>query len=126
MQAILNIELDDKVNGADVPSRFTNVMSRVRKFFTRAIGEIQVASYTGPTSDVLEHTAVITFEFFAPKTVVRDVVYQLSRDFNQECIAVLFDDGEGRLIGPDADKWGEFNREFFKAPSILNLFKEAA
>lgn len=126
MQAILNIELDDKVAGADVPSRFTNVMSRVRKFFTRAIGEIQVAEYSGPNGDVREHTAVITFEYHAPKTVVRDVVYQLSRDFNQECIAILFDDGEGRLIGPDADKWGAFATEHFKAPAILNLFKEAA
>jgi hypothetical protein len=126
MQAILNIELDAKVNGADVPARFNNVMSRVRTFFTRAIGEIQVAEYEGPDGAVGESTAVITFEFHAQKRPVLDIVYRLANDFNQDCIAILFDDGEGRLVGPEADRWGGFNLEYFKGPSILNLFKEAA
>ena len=44
-------------------------------------------------------------------------VYGLSVALEQDAIAVYFVDGHragtGRLIGPNADPWGEFNPEFF-------------
>lgn len=32
---------------------------------------------------------------------------------HQDCIAVKYVDGTGELIGPNADKWGKFNPEYF-------------
>lgn len=127
MQAILNIELDEKAGpGLDVHARYENVMRAVRRFFTQAVGEISVAEYTAPSGYVQEHTAVVVFEFHSRKEVVLQCVWQLSRAFNQDCVAVLFGDGEGRLVGPEADRWGPFNIGFFKRPAILELFREAA
>ena len=127
MQAILNIELDEKAGpGLDVAARYEKVMRAVRRFFTRAVGEIQIAGYDGPDGSAAEHTAVIVFEFHASKNIVLQAANQLSREFNQDCVALLFDDGEGRLVGPEADRWGGFKLEYFKSPAILNLFKEAA
>lgn len=127
MQAIINLELDDKsVPNADLEARYSAAIARVRKFFTRAIGEVREARYDGPDGQVAEHTAVITFEFSAQKNVVLQVANQLARDFNQDCIAVLFSDGEGRLVGPEADRWGGFKLERFKRPAMYDLLKEAA
>lgn len=127
MQAILNIELDDKVNPhIDVDARFTAVVNAVRRFFTRSVGEIRSASYEGPDGLVQEFTAVITFEHYADKNVVLQVMNQLARQFNQDCVAVLFHDGEGRLVGPEADRWGGFKIQYFKRPAIYDVLKEAA
>lgn len=127
MQAIINIELDDKsVPNADLETRYSVVVSRVRKFFTRAIGEIREVQYEGPDGPVDTHTAVISFEFSAQKNVVLQVANQLSRDFNQDCVAVLFGDGEGRLVGPEADRWGGFKITEFKRPAMFDLLQEAA
>ena len=127
MQAIINLELDDKsVPNADLETRYSVAIARVRKFFTRAVGEIRKAQYEGPDGQATEHTAVITFEFNAQKNVVLQVANQLARDFNQDCVAVLFSDGEGRLVGPEADRWGGFKIEYFKRPAMYELLKEAA
>jgi hypothetical protein len=127
MQAIVNVELDEKSGpGLPVEDRYALVMSSVRKFFTRSIGEVRSVNYTGPDGSAVESTAVITFEFHAPKSIVLNAFAQISRTFNQDCVAVLFDDGEGRLVGPEADRWGGFKIEYFKRPSILDLLKEAA
>ena len=127
MQAIVNIELDDKVNPkSDVAARYAAVLASVRRFFTRSVGEIRVADYDGPDGRVTEHTAVITFEHYADKAVVLQAMNQLARQFNQDCVAVLFHDGEGRLVGPEADRWGGFKMQYFKRPAIFNLLAEAA
>lgn len=35
-------------------------------------------------------------------------------DLAQDCIAIRNDEtGEGRLVGPNAEKWGAFNPDFF-------------
>lgn len=48
----------------------------------------------------------------------RDAIYSLAQYLGQDCIAVWQylpapRRGEGRLIGPNAAKWGAFNPEFF-------------
>jgi len=41
-------------------------------------------------------------------------LYNLSIDLNQDCIAMSLDGGRtGKLIGPKASKWGDFNPEYF-------------
>lgn len=127
MQAIVNIELDWKVNpSSDIETRYALVMSNVRRFFTRSIGEIRTAEYEGPNGPAREYTAVITFEHHADKNIVLQAMGQLARNFNQDCVAVLFGDGEGRLVGPEADRWGGFKLEYFKRPAMYDLLKEAA
>lgn len=127
MQAIINIELDEKVNPhADIDTRFNAVMGATRRFFTRSVGEIRTAEYQGPAGPIKAHTAVITFEHQADKGIVMRALDQLARNFNQECVAVLFGDGEGRLVGPKADLWGGFKLQYFKRPAIYELLREAA
>ena len=127
MQAIINVELDTKAGpGLSVEDRYALVLASLRKFFTRAIGEVRAVSYEGPEGQVTESTAVITFEFHAPKSVVLSAATQISRAFNQDCVAVLFDDGEGRLVGPEADRWGGFKIEYFKRPAFFEILKAAA
>ncbi len=127
MQAIINVELDSKsVASAELDARYSVVIASVRKFFTRAIGEVREASYEGPDGQATEHTAVITFEFNAQKNIVLNALNQIARDFNQDCVAVLFSDGEGRLVGPEADRWGGFKIEYFKRPAFYELLQEAA
>jgi hypothetical protein len=127
MQAIVNVELDEKSGpGLPVEDRYAAVLASVRKFFTRSVGEIRKSTYTGPDGEASESTAVITFEFHAPKSVILNALGQISRAFNQDCVAVLFNDGEGRLVGPEADRWGGFKIEYFKRPAFYELLKEAA
>lgn len=127
MQAILNIELDDKTGvGLDAESRHAKVMSAVRRFFTRAVGEIRSVDYSGPDGRVNENTSVVVFEFHAQKNIVLKAAYQLALEFNQDCVAVLFADGEGRLVGPEADRWGNFQLQYFKRPGMYELLQEAA
>lgn len=40
-------------------------------------------------------------------------LYYLSVGLSQDCIAILRADGIGKLVGPRADAWGEFNPEYF-------------
>lgn len=45
--------------------------------------------------------------------------WYLSRDLRQDCIALVDDNGQnGVLVGPKAEKWGEFNPEFFLFPKV--------
>lgn len=120
MQAIMNIELDAKVGPTlTTHQRFDVVMNRVRHFFTRSIGELQVSEYIGPDGPVSETTAVIVFESATHKDAILSMIAKLSADFYQDCIAVRFADGEGRLAGPGADKWAPFNPAYFKTPAFL-------
>lgn len=40
--------------------------------------------------------------------------HTFSKNLEQDCIAIYADSiNEGRLVGPNAAKWGEFNPEYF-------------
>ena len=120
MQAILNIELDVKVGpGLTTEQRFDIVMHRVRNFFTRSVGELQTAEYMGPDGMVKESVAVIVFEAASNKAAIVSTISKISAEFGQDCIAIRFNDGEGRLAGPAADKWAPFNPAYFKTPAFL-------
>lgn len=40
-------------------------------------------------------------------------VYYLSQELSQDCIAIQLEGGDGKLVGPRAAAWGEFNPEYF-------------
>ncbi len=126
MHALLNIALDDKAPGQTVELKLQNALSAVRRFFTRSIGEVRFIEYDSPFGPMAEHVAVITLEHQASKEVVLDVAAQISRTMRQDCVAVLFADGEGRLTGPRADLWAPFRLEHFKRPALYDLLAEAA
>lgn len=127
MQAIINLELNEALTHLDSDvERLSAVMQNIRRFFTRAIGEIRDVTYDGPDGEVNAKTAVITFDFHAQKNIVLQAMNQVARDFNQDCVAILFSDGEGRLVGPEADRWGGFKIEYFKRPAMYDLLREAA
>ncbi len=43
------------------------------------------------------------------------VIYDLAVELRQDCIAVYIPrSGVGKLIGPNADKWGEFDLTYFE------------
>ncbi len=127
MQAIINLELNDALMHLDTDTeRLSAVMHNIRRFFTRAIGEIRDVSYESPDGQVHAKTAVVTFDFHAQKNIVLQAMSQVARDFNQDCLAILFGDGEGRLVGPEADRRGGFKIERFKRPAMYELLKEAA
>lgn len=48
-----------------------------------------------------------------------DLCWSLCEEFGQDCIAVLFDDSEGALLGPRTEAWGEFNRAYFRRPEYV-------
>lgn len=47
-----------------------------------------------------------------------DVLYDVACELNQDCVAVAFPDGTGRLVGPRSEAWGEFNPEYFRRPEV--------
>ncbi len=126
MQAVINIELDDKVPGLDIAGRYEFALAAVRKYFTRSVAEISLVEYKGPHGEAQEITAVVVVEFHSSGVVANMAFDFIARECQQDCIAVLFGDGRGELVGPNAKSWGDFNIEYFKAPSIAKLFKEAA
>lgn len=45
------------------------------------------------------------------------VIHRIAKQLQQDCIATVIG-GEGKLIGPNAAAWGEFNPAFFRRPAI--------
>lgn len=126
MQALLNIELNSTAGKyLTVDERFTAVMNRVRSFFSRAVGEVREASYTVDNGDevghVLEATAVITVDFHTEKNLFEMAINTIAKEFGQDCIAVLYSDGDGKLVGPRADEWPSFTTDYFVLPTIYEL-----
>lgn len=50
-----------------------------------------------------------------------DALYAISVALDQDCIAILYADGEGELIGPKAKSWGHFDRSLFKVMEDCNV-----
>ena len=61
-----------------------------------------------------ELTLVAQGKFDGTLNAVEDDVWAASAVLEQDCIGVYdTNTGKGALIGPRADKWGEFNPEYF-------------
>lgn len=64
-----------------------------------------------------EHTAIIELRNAIQGLSIESVALELSAMLGQDCIAVYFpDDDYGALIGINAEKWGEFNKDYFLMP----------
>jgi hypothetical protein len=118
MRALLNVSLDDKVcPGVTTQRRYEIVMAAMRICFCNVVGEIQPVTYEGPGgATVHEHCAVVTVEYAASLPSFERGVYHIADSLGQDCISVMHEHGEGRCVGPRADRWG-FNPEYFNHPA---------
>lgn len=112
MKVFLNI-------GIKAEAEFSIVISRVRSFFPRSIGEIQSSRKISAVEDKTSSTAVVIFETAAPKSAVLQVIRHLCAGLNLDLASILFEDGEGRLVGSNADKSGPFDIQRFRSPSFM-------
>jgi hypothetical protein len=61
-----------------------------------------------------EPTLIVRLDTPRPVYHVGSLVYELAELMQQDCIAVYRpDDGDGILIGPRAQAWGNFNLDYF-------------
>jgi hypothetical protein len=96
----LNIGLEDPKGGPSLS--VDEVLKAVRKAGGEVISSSVYASDTEPTLVV------------KLKTKLDDnSANKLSTDLGQESIAQRFDDETGKIHGPQAEKWGEFDPKFF-------------
>lgn len=121
MKLIINIELDAGVPGTTAQEKFDRTIAWVRGFFGVATGQIKPASFVNESGEwVNSHTAVITIFSGLNREAARQAIYNISFDLAQDCIATLFDDVDGELIGPAAESWGDFNPDFFVLPEPVS------
>ena len=98
--ADVNIGLADPNGGADLDPNA--VLAAIRDIGGDVIGSVIHTSATEPTLVVKLKTKLD-----------EDAAYKLSEALGQEAIAQSFEDGTGKLYGPKAANWGEYNPDFF-------------
>ena len=75
--------------------------------------------YTGPEGEATEQTLVVRAVGIPVANLpeLSQVLYAIAEEWREDCIAVYTDayqaGGSGFLVGPKAESWGRFNREFF-------------
>lgn len=124
MLAVLNVSLDEAISPAPVHRRYDIVMAAMRLCFHNVVGEVAHVQYTGPDGETQEACAVVTVEFNASRSVMRDGIYAIARSLGQDCISVVWDSGEGECVGPRAERW-PFDLKFFNKPAIWRALEAA-
>jgi hypothetical protein len=78
---------------------------------TRAVD----SEYVGPdAAPVVETTLLVNVAGEIPGTSLRNIVFAIAEELEQDCIAVYEpESGSGTLIGPKAVNWGSFNPDYF-------------
>lgn len=109
----LNIGLKANNGTGEIPAgdALKALYNRVLEEFATPAQPIKALKIVPSTT---ERTLVVTF---APKDAIiftdvrfRYMVYSLANILKQDCIAVREDlTGAGELIGPNAEKWGDFD-----------------
>jgi len=99
MKATLNVGMVKSSDGKTLPSQL--VLETVSKFF-KIVRAKFAQSATEPT--LVAEVEINKSWFFKS--------YKLAKLLDQDCIAVAFD-GQGKLVGPNASSWGEFDPSFF-------------
>lgn len=100
MAALLNI-------GADI-GKFKGVVSMQNVLDVLGYSKIvyqSIAKAVGPDE--------ATFVVSLAKAPSDEKIMLASVLLGQDCIAIRYPDGSGKLIGPAAAEWGDFNPEFF-------------
>lgn len=87
------------------------LLSRNCVVATRAVD----STYSGPDgAPVVETTLLVSVAGQIAQASLRNIVYALAEELEQDCIAVYEPEtGRGELIGPKAADWGGFNPEYF-------------
>lgn len=116
----LNIGLTSEAFGVVAANSVLQVLSN-HGFFVRTSETIE--SDTEPTLVAVADFGLLTFSE-CPHTLA-EAVHRISELAGQDCIAVwLPEHRKGRLIGPRAAAWGEFNPKLFIAPNGERLANE--
>jgi hypothetical protein len=113
MKYVLNIGVNRSEKGELFPGRF---VMREDVFMCLRAAQFNVLHVEYRQHADRESTYVVVAEFDGTSAAVTAVCHAL----DQDCIAVAwYDDGRrfiGRLVGPRADEWGEFNPALFDLP----------
>jgi len=114
MKAILNIGLNSKALGEIHPEV---ARSLVRAHFGEPIISNVVQSDTEPT--------LVTEVEHRNDVPIGHIVYRIAHALGQDCIATWLPGQEkGRLVGPNAKQWGEFNADYFLMPGGERLSEQ--
>lgn len=120
MRAVLNVYLDDKVcPNVTAERRYAIVRTALRLAFGGfggVVGEIRRVGYDGPDGPVDEHCGIFQVEFEYGRDLFESALYGVANSLGQDCIAVLYEDGAGRCVGPRADRW-PFDPQHFNLPA---------
>lgn len=115
----LNIGLNRPDGGTNTVER---VMDAVRRTYPTDTGIHAPLTFHGPINSNTEPTMVVEVGAAGWNTVEASLVHRLSETLGQEAIAVYWNrSGKGYLVGPQAEKWGEFNPQFFLMPDGRTL-----
>lgn len=113
MKAVINVGLLGFEPAMSVAAKHELVASSVRRMFGQLIDEL------------IDNTSVLVVSTSHTKDHVLHCLYNLCRIYGKSHISILFEDGEGRISGPDSDKFGPFAIEEFVSPSFYNIKKAA-
>ena len=112
---LLNIGLDNlpAEAGVSIGRRALFAARALRAVGLSNLGAQVVNSDTEPTL-VVKMDAMGSLASAKQGNAVKRAVFALSEALNQDCIGFYLPIADkGELIGPRADKWGEFNPAFF-------------
>lgn len=115
MRYELNIGLDVMGEKSTVGARYARQQRALRllEWFKPEMWEV-----IGYLDDAEEPCLYVSFEVNLSFFDLQQDLFTLARETRQDCIAVVNADGKGRLIGPRAAAWGEFNPEYFRRPAV--------
>jgi hypothetical protein len=120
MRAVLNVSLDEKVCPAVTSGRRYQIVRTALRLafgqFGGVVGEIRHVTYDGPDGAVAEDCGVFQVEFEYGRALFEDALYGVANSLGQDCIAVMYEDGNGACIGPRADRW-PFDPKSFNLPT---------
>ena len=132
---IIELNIGLEVNGA------ANNQAEIRERAIQAIGLLKGAlgfdavqtrrydtEYEGPDGLCLERGLYARVNTARSVFEVQGLVYEIANALEQDCIAVYIPrSGVGRLVGPRAGKWGEFDLDFFTSfETGFDVVREAA
>jgi len=114
MQIELNIGLERK-DGVLPVATYRQALATLRTAVTATMERTYTTRYFKDGESVEELGLFVRFLWTATAQELVTFIGLLSIDLGQDCIAVYnADKDRGVLVGPKADEWGEFNKEFFR------------
>ena len=115
MQVELNIGLN-RADGGFALANYRKALTTLRTAVPLDCERTFQTNYHKQDGEEFEEVSLfVAFNWTASGQELITFIGLLSIDLGQDFIAVYcVDKGRGVLVGPKADEWGEFNKEFFK------------